>query len=86
MSMHEDESASRTRGSERDPATGERGGSEMCARTWVVASQYYDPTDYGIPELPEWTISRPHEAGVAFAETSDAEPFISARQPMRVRR
>ncbi|MFB6224675.1 MAG: hypothetical protein ABEH86_13515 [Haloarcula sp.] len=58
----------------------------MCARTWVVASQYYDPTDYGIPELPEWTVSRPHEAGVAFAETSGAEPFISARQPMRVRR
>lgn len=58
----------------------------MRARTWVIAANYSEPEDYGIPALPEWTVVRGEPSGIAFAEGSDAEPFIRAERPVRVRR
>jgi hypothetical protein len=57
----------------------------MSARRWAIASLYHDPEEYGIPEVPEWTVYRT-DTGLAFAETEGAEPFISAESPVRVRR
>lgn len=58
----------------------------MRARTWVIATQYNEPEDYGIPTLPEWSVLRRNGSGIAFAEHDDADPFIRADQPMMVRR
>lgn len=58
----------------------------MRARRWVIAYHYSDPADYGIPELPTWTVCRAGKIGLSFAEDEGAEPFIHAEQPVRVRR
>jgi hypothetical protein len=58
----------------------------MRARAWTVAFRYRDPTDYDIPELPTWTVTRPAEGGVAFAGGDGEEPFIRAERPTKVRR
>jgi hypothetical protein len=58
----------------------------MGARTWLIAALYSDPAAYGIPALPSWTVSRTARGGLAFASDEDAEPFISAENPVRVRR
>lgn len=58
----------------------------MHARTWSIAYNYATPADYGIPELPSWTVLRTESNGLTFAATDDDEPFISARQPVAVRR
>jgi hypothetical protein len=60
--------------------------SRMRARTWVIAYCYADPAEYGIPKLPEWNVSRTDSSGLSFAEDDESEPFISAEQPVRVRR
>lgn len=58
----------------------------MRARTWAIAYCYSDPAEYGIPELPEWTVSQSESNGLSFAEDDVSEPFISAEHPVRVRR
>jgi len=58
----------------------------MQARTWAIAAQYNDPADYGIPTLPTWTVSWTDRRGFALAANGDADPFIRAEQPMKVRR
>lgn len=65
------------------PPRSERAG--MSARIWSIAHRYRDPADYGIPMLPDWTVSRPDEGAIAFA-TGDDDPFISAAHPVPVRR
>lgn len=55
----------------------------MRARTWVVTA-YHDPSRYGIPELPAWTVVG--RDGITLAAGDDAEPFIRAARPMTVRR
>jgi hypothetical protein len=58
----------------------------MRAREWTIASVYGCPADYGIPPLPDWTQCR-DEAGVLALYASDGdEPFISAADPVKVRR
>ncbi|WP_247004789.1 hypothetical protein [Halosolutus gelatinilyticus] len=57
----------------------------MLAREWVIASNYRDPTDYDIPELPIWRVYRGECGRVAFAD-GDGEPFIAADRPVPVRR
>ena len=61
-------------------------GSRMRARRWTIAHRYSDPGEYGIPELPAWTVCRTESAGLALAADDRSEPFISATHPMRVRR
>jgi hypothetical protein len=58
----------------------------MAARTWAIAYLYHEPVEYGIPELPEWTVRRTEENGLTLAEDGETAPFISAGDPMRVRR
>jgi hypothetical protein len=58
----------------------------MLARTWVIAAQYNDPADYGIPKLPSWTVSRTDSRGIGFGVSADADPFIRAEQPVKIRR
>lgn len=70
-------------GSARSVSEGE---SSMRARTWLVAFQYYDPSDYDIPALPAWAVTRPDAGGIAFAADDGEPPFIRAEQPVRVRR
>lgn len=65
--------------------TGGARNSGMRARRWCVASCYHAPEAYGIPELSEWSVTRTSDS-VAFAESEDAEPFIRAGNPVRVRR
>lgn len=89
--MYDEESWPRERESGSRPArptslATDDGGPHMRARTWVIATQYNDPSDYGIPELPTWTVSRTAGSGIALAVTADADPFIRAEQPMKVRR
>jgi hypothetical protein len=58
----------------------------MRARTWIIAAQYEDPEDYGIPTVPTWAVSRTDSRGIALAVNADADPFIRADQPMKIRR
>jgi len=58
----------------------------MRARTWVLAYRYYEPEDYGVPELPDWTVARTDCEGLAFARDVGEEPFIRAERPVQVRR
>ncbi|SEG60366.1 hypothetical protein [Halobellus limi] len=57
----------------------------MRARTWLIAARYGAPEEYGIPRLPAWRVCRPDCGGLALAD-DDAEPFIAAERPMKVRR
>lgn len=61
-----------------------RSESAMQARRWAIAATR-DPVAYGIPELPAWDRVDGVD-GIAFARESETEPFISADEPMRVRR
>ncbi|WP_336327338.1 hypothetical protein [Halovenus sp. HT40] len=58
--------------------------SAMHARTWAIAAAR-EPAAYGIPELPDWRLLDV-TPGMALAEEDQTEPFISAEQPMTVRR
>ncbi|MXR51878.1 hypothetical protein GRX03_09705 [Halovenus sp. WSH3] len=79
--MRERRSDSET--SDRDQPS-ERPGSTMHARRWAIAATR-EPSAYDIPELPAWR--RPETAeGIAFASEKSTESFISAREPMTVRR
>ncbi|SEH66223.1 hypothetical protein SAMN05192561_1245 [Halopenitus malekzadehii] len=64
----------------------DQGTDGMRARTWVIAARYREPTDYGIPTVPAWAVSRTEDRGIALAATADADPFIRADCPMPVRR
>lgn len=57
----------------------------MRARLWPIAATCHAPTEYDIPSLPEWHVSRT-EKGLAFAEDAEETPFITAERPVRVRR
>lgn len=56
----------------------------MRAREWAIAGSFRNPADYDIPELPTWRVCRPDCGGIAFA--ADGDPFITAKQPMKIRR
>jgi hypothetical protein len=58
----------------------------MRARRWVIASRYREPADYGIPALPEWAVRRTEGGGLSFAEDEESDSFVSADDPVRVRR
>ena len=53
----------------------------MLAWTWVIAGRYGDPADHGVPELPEWRVSRT-DARLSFVAEAGSEPFISAENPV----
>ncbi|WP_202614514.1 hypothetical protein [Halostella litorea] len=57
----------------------------MLAREWAIAGSYGAPAEYGIPELPEWRVTRLRCGGLVLAG-DDGEPFISAERPVAVRR
>ncbi|WP_267643266.1 hypothetical protein [Haloarchaeobius amylolyticus] len=61
-------------------------GAGMRARSWTIAARFRAPEDYDIPPLPDWVATRTDENGLALATSEAAEPFISADDPMRVRR
>lgn len=80
-------SRERTAESEPDsPSARTPTASRMHARSWLIAYQYGDPADYGMPALPEWSVRRPCVGGIALAENDASEPFIRADAPMKVRR
>ena len=58
----------------------------MRAREWTIAAQFYDPADYGIPDLPEWVAGRDAEGRLVFADPDTGEAFIRAENPTKVRR
>jgi hypothetical protein len=59
--------------------------SEMRARTWLIAYRYGCPADYGIPVLPDWHQCRDEDGRLSFAAAGE-EPFVSAANPVTVRR
>jgi hypothetical protein len=61
-------------------------GGRMRARAWTIAAQFYDPADYGIPDLPEWVEGRDAEGRLVFADPDTGEAFIRAENPTKVRR
>jgi hypothetical protein len=58
----------------------------MRAREWTVAAMYGDPSEYGVPALPQWRVARGPDGAVAFAAADADEPFITADRPVEVRR
>lgn len=60
------------------------GGAAMRARRWAIAASR-EPAAYGIPELPGWRRLDDGD-GFALAQAGSTEPFITAQQPMTVRR
>jgi hypothetical protein len=58
----------------------------MRARTWLIASRYRCPADYGIPALPAWHQCRDDAGRFALSASATDEPFLSAATPMKVRR
>ena len=75
------ERGSESAGTDADPETE---GGTMRARRWCIAATFHDPADYGIPELPDWTVYRDEDGTLAFGERG--ERFLSAGNPVRVRR
>lgn len=57
----------------------------MRACEWAVAANFRTPVAYDIPELPAWRVCREECGGLAFA-AADGDPFITADNPMKVRR
>ncbi|MBB6646578.1 hypothetical protein [Halobellus ruber] len=53
----------------------------MRARELEIAGRFRSPTDYGIPELPDWQVCRPSRGGVELAD--DGDTFIRAEDPIR---
>ena len=68
----------------RGAASGRSDGGAMRARRWCIAATFNDPADYGIPELPDWTVYRDEDGTLALGEAGDR--FLSAGSPVRVRR
>ncbi len=75
----------RTSSSRSSAGTPDAESSGMHARTWAIVYRYYDPADYDIPPLPDWTVGRTDRGGISFAERG-SDSFISAERPVRVRR
>jgi hypothetical protein len=73
-------------GANSSSGTADRSGSRMCARTWAIAHRFREPADYGVPELPDWTVRRTEGGGLALARDAESEPFVSAADPVTVRR
>lgn len=67
-----------------DDATDPPAGGAMRVRRWCIAANYREPSDYDIPELPDWTVYRDADGSLAFGE--GGERFLSAGSPVRVRR
>lgn len=57
----------------------------MLARTWAIEGCYGDPAEHGVPELPNWEVSRNGDR-LSFVAEEGSEPFISAENPGRARR
>jgi hypothetical protein len=57
----------------------------MRAREWQIAFRYGCPADYGIPTLPVWEQCRDEEGRLTLAAAGE-EPFVSAANPVTVRR
>lgn len=73
--------SSRETGPDEPTGRPTEGGSTMLAWTWVIAGRYGDPADHGVPELPEWRVSRT-DARLSFVAEAGSEPFISAENPV----
>ena len=58
----------------------------MRAREWLIAYRYGCPADYGIPLLPTWEQRRDDDGRLTLSAGSGREPFVSAANPVRVRR
>jgi hypothetical protein len=89
--MSDDDGRARSRGEATDVdhsarASTTRSTSCMHVRSWLIAYQYGNPADYGMPALPEWSVRRTDASGIALAEDDVSEPFIRAETPMKVRR
>jgi hypothetical protein len=56
----------------------------MRARRWCIAATFGEPSDYGVPDLPTWTVYRGEDGTLALGE--GGRRFISAADPVRVRR
>jgi hypothetical protein len=56
----------------------------MRARRWCLAANYHEPSDYGLPKLPTWTVYRDADGTLALGESG--ERFLAAGNPVRVRR
>ncbi|WP_255151540.1 hypothetical protein [Halorarius halobius] len=82
MTDDTDSTTAPTRPAAADETTDSAGA--MRARTWTVAANYRDPADYDIPALPDWTVYRDEDGTLAFA--SEGEAFLTARDPVDVRR
>lgn len=82
--MDEQRSAAEEQSAPPEESTQTKTRSAMHARTWAIAATR-EPAAYGIPELPDWRLLDA-TPGMALAEAGHAEPFISAEQPMTVRR
>lgn len=57
----------------------------MRAREWAIAGAFSKPAEYGIPDPPAVQTDRLDCGGIALSAGSD-DPFITAEQPMKVRR
>jgi hypothetical protein len=80
----EGDTADEPRSTESTTEPGEPGA--MRARTWTVAANFHDPTDYDIPPLPEWTVYKEAGGGMALSAEDDDGVFIAAEDPMDIRR
>ena len=58
----------------------------MRAREWLIAFRYRCPADYGVPVLPAWEQRRDDDGRLTLRDRGADEPFVSAGNPMRVRR
>ncbi|WP_192918681.1 hypothetical protein [Salinigranum salinum] len=58
----------------------------MRAREWLIAFRYGCPAEYGVPTLPSWEQCRDEDGRLALRERDADEPFISAANPVTVRR
>ncbi|WP_164974641.1 hypothetical protein [Halegenticoccus tardaugens] len=58
----------------------------MLAREWTLACRYRTPEDYEIPAVPVWGVWCDENGRLSFSARGSSEPFISAGQPVPVRR
>jgi hypothetical protein len=70
---------------QRQTEGGRRRG-RMLAREWTIAALYHDPSDHGIPALPDWASGRDAAGRFALADSAADEPFILADEPVEVER
>jgi hypothetical protein len=57
----------------------------MRAREWLIAYRYGCPADYDSPPLPAWEQRRDDDGRFALSDRG-GEPFVSAANPVTVRR